>query len=167
MNGELVSRVNFLTITPYTSGTVKSSASFPESPHTRVWPGARPSALSFFIRYANACPFPAPVGSTSRSSPPLYIILAFNCNFNTNQQTAETEHQTDIKKAKAHQSHLTLSKFLSQGFDDFLSLSLVHIKAHFMWPLLRFNLTTRNPHVNTIAITCLYISKAKSDHLSL
>jgi hypothetical protein len=35
------------TMTPYTSGMLKSSASFPESPQTRVLTGGCPSVLNF------------------------------------------------------------------------------------------------------------------------
>lgn len=63
------------TMTPYTSGMVNSSASFPESPQARVFIGSFPVFLSFLSRYARACPLPAPCGKISRSMPPLYMIL--------------------------------------------------------------------------------------------
>ena len=66
-------------MTPFTSSTSKSSISFPESPHTKVFCGAPPLDFNLFRRNARASPLPAPCGNTSRSRPWLNIIFTFNC----------------------------------------------------------------------------------------
>lgn len=56
-----------LTMTPLTPSTSYNSMSFPESPQTSTFFGARPSDLNFFSRYARARPLPAAWDRMSRS----------------------------------------------------------------------------------------------------
>ena len=146
-----------LTMTPYTSGTLKSSASFPESPQTSVFNGSLPSVFNFLIRYASAWPFPAPSGRISKSIPPLYMSFTFSyC------QKAQRIRNTKIRLRLCqisfchNQKHSDLykmdpypmlSEFLTKGANDFLCLLLVYVKTYFVWPLFCINLDPHNTNL--------------------